>query len=1714
MNLKFSGRLLSLILSITLITSMLGFSTISVNSVNSGNIVLIQITDVVKKNGVSADLLDGINAKRKAAGLSELRMTNTLLSPATKRAAQLTIYYNSEIDLEGQSFNSLSTTDTYRHEIVLKTTKTSTEDIITELYSNSEYTQALSKNADLDVGIGVIVNNSETTARYICIRLQTRYLADVAITSSELRNKGDVKTDPSNYLTDIQTYADIVRLNGLCLVWNKYAVSNNSITMRKGEQGRLLYRVTGSSASKPVYIRAFSYVSDAQTVVKDISAGSSGTLSALASGNAKIKVSMLGKGTSAGKTDEISVKVLPADGEKAITASLSLSASSGYAGTAVTGTITASNGTEPYTYKVKYTADNGLYGDISTTGNTFKFTPTLKGKYTITATVTDSDGNNATAAQTYQVADQLSVTLKSNKSTVALGNTVTLTSNVSGGVAPITYKYAYENGSVIPGTSNSVTFTPTEKGAKTVVVTATDVNNKSATSKTSFNVVDAMKLSVTADNNNIAIGETAILTASCTGGDTISSYTFTCTDSNGVFEKRYVGDQKNVAKFSASVAGKYTINVKAEDASHNTAETSYVVTVSEPLSVTLTANPVLVSKNQTVTLTTTPTGGSGSITYKYAYDDGTSVSGTGKTTTTSRSSAGTYKVIVTATDSGKHTALAEAQFTVADSLEAVLTASKETINVGDSTVLTAVAAGASSSAAYTFSGASGLSVSGNKATFKPAAAGEYTIKVTVKDGAKSVTADKKIRVYDKLSATLAAGSEQVEYNSSSPKKVVFTAAAAGGEEPYNYKFTYNGTTVDNGVKSVITIPANQSGTFTVSVSVTDKNGYTATAQKSIQVIEPLNYVALKDNGTKQLVLGESIEFTATSTGGFQPITYTFLCNEQECKNGGQFTITNGNKLVFTPTAVGTYVFNLKAVDSSGKTLYAGAKKTITVIRPEDKLNITVSASSNYVLVGKSVTFTATVSGGTAPYSYVYNYDGTKSSSSSATKSYSPKAGSHTLEVTVTDKNGSTATASTKIEAADPLKLSLSASKEEAVRGETVTLTANGTGGFSPLTYTFTETTGAKFTSSGNTATFNPTAAGTYTFKVSVSDSKGNKSSEVSKTITVKEKLSVSLTATPQIVAVGSSVSLKSVVTGGFSTYKYKYAYADGTAISGTSSTKSITTTKAGNYTVIVTVTDSANNTATARASFTVTEKLSLTAKADKETMLVNDTAVITANASGGTSSLSYSFTCSSSSVKINAQGNKATVTATTANTSGYTITVKVTDNNNSKNYASQSVKLKVANPLTLKLSASPTNVTPGSTVTVKSTVSGGFSGVTYKYSYKNGGAIEGTTSSVKLTPTQEGTYTVVATATDSYGYTATAEVTFYVAKTFGVFLEIDKEKLALGGTANITATAAGGLSPVTYTYTSVDGLKVSGNKASFTPTKTGGFTIKVTAKDATGKTVTASKTITVKKPLTVKLTATPASVGAGNPVTLKAATTDGFGGVTYKYNYKNGEAISGTTYTTKVTPQTAGTYTVVVTATDAGGYTAKAETTFTVLAFTANLKTANTAVCVGDTVRITASSANGVSTSTYTFDSMQGLTTSGKSTAVFKPTATGTFTVRVTAKDTAGHTAVATVTLKVAEKLKYESTLTISGKNVSSSATVAVGQKVTLNGSASGGSGIYVYGFYYKKSTDKAWSEVCSPFTVDNTTLQFDAAGKYQIKIEVVDMDGRVQTKTYTVTVK
>ena len=299
--------------------------------------------------------------------------------------------------------------------------------------------------------------------------------------------------------------------------------------------------------------------------------------------------------------------------------------------------------------------------------------------------------------------------------------------------------------------------------------------------------------------------------------------------------------------------------------------------------------------------------------------------------------------------------------------------------------------------------------------------------------------------------------------------------------------------------------------------------------KEIIVLEGLAIEVLVDNQVSCFG-GNDGQATVTATFGLEPYTYLW--------SDGQTTATAIN------LAAGTYTVTVTDADGTEIT------ETITITEP-DELLVSVTGTNPTTPGGSDGTATATVSGGTPPYTYLWD-DLLAQTTQTATGLV---AG--TYNVIVTDANGCEVTGS--ITLTDPaIALALTVVVDNDVTcfgGNDGQATATATGGVLPYTYLWSDPFAQ------TTATATGLAAGTYT--VTVTDADGTEITETI-TITQPDELLVSVTGTNPTTPGGNDGTATATVSGG--TPPYIYLWDDLLA----QTTQTATGLVAGTYNVTVT----------------------------------------------------------------------------------------------------------------------------------------------------------------------------------------------------------------------------------------------------------------------------------------------------------------------------------------------------------------------------------------------------------------------------------------------------------------------------------------------------------------------------------------------------------------
>ena len=279
----------------------------------------------------------------------------------------------------------------------------------------------------------------------------------------------------------------------------------------------------------------------------------------------------------------------------------------------------------------------------------------------------------------------------------------------------------------------------------------------------------------------------------------------------------------------------------------------------------------------------------------------------------------------------------------------------------------------------------------------------------------------------------------------------------------------------------------------------------------------------------------------------------------------------------------------------------------------------------------------------------------------------------------------------------------------------------------------------------------------------------------------------------------------------------------------------------------------------------------------------------------------------------------------------------------------------------------------------------------------------------------------------------------------------------------------------------------------------------------------------ITEPLSNNSIISKTTLTLGETVTVTARASGGAAPYQYSIVFKNASSEYWTVaqdYGTKTVltlkPEAAGTFEINVRARDANGNIVSKILSVTVEAPAALANTSTlskTSITLGDSLTVTAKASGGKAPYTYGVyykkASSEKWTTAqsynSNATISFKPGAAVKYDVCVKVKDSKGTIAKKYFTVTVTKELVNNSTI--------SAETIKKGSSITAKAKASGGTGKYTYGVYYKKASSEKWSTAQSYGTNTTVTIKPAAAVKYDICVKVKDSSGKIVKKYFTLTV-
>jgi hypothetical protein len=540
-------------------------------------------------------------------------------------------------------------------------------------------------------------------------------------------------------------------------------------------------------------------------------------------------------------------------------------------------------------------------------------------------------------------------------------------------------------------------------------------------------------------------------------------------------------------------------------------------------------------------------------------------------------------------------------------------------------------------------------------------------------------------------------------------------------------------------------------------------------------------------------------------------------------------------------------------------------------------------------------------------------------------------------------------------------------------------------------------------------TFTPTQIGHYNIYLNVTDSLTSQSkSNVVSDIIVYIQPSVSVSPASTNIPIGGSQQFNSTLSGGVAPYSYQWYYANGTAISGaTTSTLIYKTNLTGTYSIYLNVTDSLNfKSQSNTAIINVYSQPGVTINPTSVNMKVGSIQPFNSTLTGGLIPYTFQWYYSNGTIIIGATNPNISYKANSTGT--YNIYLNVTDSLNSKTQ-SNTATINVYSQPSVTINPNSVNITVGNTQQFNSNVTGGLAPYTYQWYYSNGTAVSSATSSTLLFKANStGIYTIYLNATDTLNSkTQSNTAAIYVYSQPSVFINPTSVKITVGTLQQFNSTAIGGLIPYAYQWYLND-TAITGATSSvwnFTPTVAGHYKVYLNVTDALNFKIQSNivTDITVYSEPTVSINPISVKMVVGNTQTFNSTILGGAQPFTYHW-VLNGTAVPGANNSTwNFTPIQTGHYSVYLNMTDSLNNQAQSNVVTDILVYlqlTVSINPTSANIVLGGSQQFNSTVEGGVPPYTYQWV-LNGTAVPGATNSIwnFKPTQTGHFNIYLNITD-------------------------------------------------------------------------------------------------------------------
>jgi hypothetical protein len=830
----------------------------------------------------------------------------------------------------------------------------------------------------------------------------------------------------------------------------------------------------------------------------------------------------------------------------------------------------------------------------------------------------------------------------------ASGNVGAVTWAVTGGALPADLTLS---------PTGAITGTPTAAGQRDFTVTVTDSGNRTATKA----------LSIT-----VAPPTLVITTASLPNGQVDVAYSQTLQATGGSGGNRWAAEGALPAGLTLSAAGAITgtptaagqrdFTVTVTDSGNRTATKALSITVDPATLVVTTASLPAGQVGVAYSQTLQAAGGSGGNTWAVtagALPAGIALSPAGAVTGTPTAAA-TSNFTVTVTDSGSRTATKALSIVVTPATLTVATASLPNGNVGTAYSQTLEATGGSGGYRWAAEGAlpAGLTLSAAGAIAgTPTAQGTREFTVTVTDSGNR-TASKALSiaigpaVLSVTTASLPAGVAGTPYS--------FTLSAAGGAGSNTWSLTAGTLPAGLTLAANGTVGGTPTATGTSNITVQVRDSANATATKALTLVITPPTLVITTQNLPAAVQGSAYSQTLAATGGSGG--YRWSLSAGSLPTG--LTLESSGRISGTVTG-GSSTFTVEVTDTAG----AAATKnlSLSVTAP---LSLPAATTLPSGVTGANYTGTVGARGGQAPYTFSVATGqlppGLALNTTTGAITGTPsQVGSFNFAILVRDAASAQLQSNFTIVIANTLTIIDPPVLPPGSVSLPYSVTLTAAGGAAPYSWSVTAGSlpaGVTFRPDGSVAG-TPTAAGQFTFTVTVTDAVGGRTTKEF-SLTIAATLTISTAAqlpqgvpdtpynTPLAAAGGSAPFVWTVSTGSLPAGLRLDASTG--AITGIPESPST-----ANFTV--TVTDSLNVTAQKAFTLTIVPGVTFTSPATLPNAVAGVAYTFTLAATGGRTPYSWRISNGALPEGLALVAASGVISGTPASSGTFNFTVEVTD---------------------------------------------------------------------------------------------------------------------------------------------------------------------------------------------------------------------------------------------------------------------------------------------------------------------------------------------------------------------------------------------------------------------------------------------------------------------